>query len=115
MELKEVNWTAEFQGAVTVCDLHGIVVEMNARSAEMYKRDGGRELIGRNLFDCHPEPSRSKLRELLESGESNVYTIERNGIKKLIYQVPWIQNGEKMGMVELVLEIPMKPPHFVRS
>jgi len=115
MKVKAVNWSNEFQGAITVCDLQGIIVEMNERSIEMYGKDGGRDLIGKNLLDCHPEPSFSKLRQLLESGESNIYTIERNGIKKLIYQAPWIQNGKRMGMIELVLEIPMNPPHFIRQ
>jgi transcriptional regulator with PAS, ATPase and Fis domain len=115
MEVREVNWTTGFQGAITVCDLHGIVVEMNERSAEMFKKNGGRDLIGKSLFDCHPEPSRTKLHRLLETGESNIYTIEKNGTKKLVYQVPWHQNGQRMGMVEMVLEIPLNPPHFVRQ
>lgn len=115
MELKDLNWTTDFLGAITVCDLQGIIVEMNERSIEMYGKDGGRDLIGKNLFDCHPEPSRSRLRQLLESGEPNIYTIERDGIKKLIYQAPWLQNGKRMGMVELVLEIPTNPPHFKRQ
>ena len=44
----------------------------------------------------------------------NVYTIEKNGIKKLIYQSPWFENGEMKGLVELSLEIPFEMPHFIR-
>jgi hypothetical protein len=44
----------------------------------------------------------------------NVYTIEKNGIKKLIYQSPWFEKGEMKGLVELSLEIPFNMPHFIR-
>jgi hypothetical protein len=88
---------------------------MNQKAAETYQRDGGMELVGKSLVDCHPEPARSKLMRLLETGGSNVYTIERNGIRKLIYQAPWYQNGSRRGMIELALEIPFDVPHFVRK
>ncbi len=41
--------------------------------------------------------------------------IGKNGVKKLIYQTPWIENGEFRGLVELSLEIPFEMPHFVRK
>jgi hypothetical protein len=43
--------------------------------------------------------------------EKNVYTIEKNGVKKLIYQSPWYYNGEYAGFVELSLEIPFEMEH----
>jgi len=108
------RWTDEFPGAITVCDLSGIVLEMNESAAQSFQEDGGKELIGKNLLDCHPEPARSKVEKLLRTGERNIYTIEKNGIKKLIYQVPWFRNGRRSGMVELTLEIPFELPHFIR-
>lgn len=108
-------WVEEFPGAVTVCDRSGIVREMNDRSAVTFAEDGGRKLIGRSLLDCHPEPARLKLATLLETREVNVYTIEKGGVKKLIYQAPWYQGGEYAGMVELSLEMPSVVPHFVRD
>ena len=45
----------EFPAAITVCDSAGIILEMNAKAAEDFKDDGGRQLIGKNLLDCHPE------------------------------------------------------------
>jgi len=108
-------WVREFPGAVTVCDRDGVVLEMNDKSAEVFEGDGGRALIGRNLLDCHPEPARSKLAAMLAAGRANVYTIEKNGVKKLIYQVPWRVDGEYRGFVELSLEIPFEMPHFVRG
>ena len=75
----------------------------------------GVALIGKNVFDCHPEPSRSELEGLMKRSKSNVYTIEKNGIKKFIYQSPWYLNGEYAGFIELSLEIPFEMPHFVRD
>jgi hypothetical protein len=38
-------WIEEFPGAITVCDPQGIILEMNARAAESFQKDGGKELI----------------------------------------------------------------------
>jgi transcriptional regulator with PAS, ATPase and Fis domain len=114
MKMNGIDWTREFPGAVTVCDLDGIVLEMNETSAEIFETYGGKSLIGKNLLDCHPEPARSKLVRLLETGESNIYTTEKKGIRKLICQVPWYLDGQRRGMVELSLEIPAIMPHFLR-
>lgn len=113
--MKELNWTADFPGSIMLCDLQGTVVEMNEKAAQIYGNDGGKALIGKNLFDCHPEPSRTKLQQLLESGGINIYTTEKKGIKKFIYQAPWLQDGQRRGMIELALEIPFDTPHFVRE
>ena len=109
------TWVKEFPGAVTVCDPQGMILEMNDGAIEAYSSDGGVGMIGRNLVDCHPEPARSRLRQILETHRPNVYSIEKNGVKKLIYQAPWYADGEFGGMVEMALEIPAQLPHFVRS
>jgi hypothetical protein len=108
------DWIEDFEGAITICDLSGIVLQMNNKSAEIYRNYGGRELIGRNLLDCHSEPARKKLLQLMDSGERNIYTIEKNGIKKIICQIPWVQDNKRCGIVELVLQIPFDLPHFQR-
>jgi hypothetical protein len=109
------EWVEEFPGAVTVCDADGIILEMNARSAAVFAADGGRALIGTNALDCHPERARAIMRDMLAAGQKNVYTIEKNGVKKLIYQSPWYRAGAYAGFVELSLEIPAEMPHFVRG
>lgn len=113
--MAENAWVREFPGSVVVCDPEGIIVEMNDRAAEWFADDGGRALIGRNVLDCHPEPARTKTEELLKSRQRNVYTIEKNGVKKLIYQSPWYRDGEYAGLLELELEVPSEVPHFVRD
>jgi transcriptional regulator with PAS, ATPase and Fis domain len=109
------EWLKEFPGAVTVCDRDGIIIEMNERSIRSFEKDGGSALIGKNVLDCHPEPARTELKEMLASGKTNVYTIEKNGQKKLIYQAPWFSDGEYRGFVELSLEIPNTMPHHIRG
>lgn len=109
------NWIDEFPGAVTVCDGNGIILEMNQRAIETFADDGGAKLIGTNALDCHPEPARSKMAQMLKEQKSNVYTIEKKGKKKLIYQSPWYRQGKFVGLVELSLEIPFDMPHFIRK
>lgn len=112
--MEEIDWVREFGGAVTLCDLNGIVLYMNEKSAASFRKSGGADLIGKSLLDCHPEPARSKLVHLLETGESNVYTTEKNGVKRIVYQAPWQIEGKRKGMVELSFEIPSALPHFIR-
>ena len=109
------DWTAEFPAAVTVCDPAGIILDLNARAAETFAKEGGAALIGTNVLDCHPEPSRSQLARMLAERTRHVYTIEKRGVRKLIYQSPWYENGAYAGFVELSLELPAVLPHFVRE
>jgi len=110
-----LDWIREFPGAVTVCDREGTILFMNERAVSVFAVDGGAALVGTNVLDCHPEPARSKLRTLLAEGRTNVYTIEKNGTKKLIYQAPWFEAGIYRGFVELSLDIPFLLPYFVRK
>jgi hypothetical protein len=109
------DWTKEFPGAVTVCDRDGVITEMNDRSVSTFEADGGRALVGTNLLACHPEPSRGKVADLLANPRVNAYTIEKRGVRKLIYQAPWYRDGVVQGLVELSLEIPGAMPHVVRE
>ncbi len=115
MDMPVSAWVKELPAAVTVCDLEGMIIGMNDVSAKTFERYGGLELVGKNLMDCHPEPARSKLAAMLESGGQNAYTIEKNGVKKIIHQLPWHENGELRGLVEISVEIPREMAHFVRK
>ena len=110
-----INWFNEVPFAVTVCNKEGIILEMNEKSAVTFVKDGGKELVGKSLLDCHPEKARQQILEMMRSESVNVYTIEKNGKKKLIYQSPWYQNGIFGGLVELSIELPDEIPHFVRG
>ena len=84
----------EVNFAVTVCDKEGKIVEMNNRSLQVNQKEG-ENLVGGNVIDCYPELARTKLIDLMNSQKSNAYTIEKNGVKKLIYQT----RGTKMANI----------------
>ncbi len=110
-----IHFYKELGLAITVCDTEGNILEMNDKSAATFAKSGGMELIGKSLMNCHPEPAKSKLIDMLNHPRTNAYTIEKNGIKKLIYQTPWYEDGIFKGLVELSMEIPADMPHFVRK
>src|SRR6266540_7203421 len=91
-------WIKEFPAAITVCDAEGILLEMNDKAAKTYESDGGYKLIGSNMLDCHPGLSREKTEKLLAARVKNVDTIEKKGIKKLIYQPRGIRMAYMQGL-----------------
>jgi len=110
-----MEFIESLDGAVIVSDANGKIIYLNEKAAVTFQKDGGRELIGKNLKDCHQDTSNDKIREMMETHEKNVYTIEKKGKKKLIYQAPWFHDGAFGGLVELSLEIPFEMPHFKRD
>lgn len=100
--------------AITICDKEGKILEMNDKSVSTFVKDG-KSIIGQSLFDCHPEPAKTKLKSMLANPIVNAYTIEKNGQKKMIYQSPWYENDEFMGYIEMSIVLPDEMPHFVRK
>lgn len=115
MPQPSVDWMENFCGAITVCDKNGIILYMNQKAIKTFEKYGGYQLIGTDLSDCHPEPAKTKLQEMLRDETSNVYTIEKNGVRKLIHQTPWYKNNEYCGFIELSIELPEVMSNFVRS
>lgn len=110
-----MEWFEHLDGNVIVSDVNNVVIYMNKKALVSYEQEGGASLIGKNLMDCHNSRSQEIIRHILETGENNIYTIEKNGKKKIIYQTPWKVAGEIRGIVELSLEIPFEMPHYIRS
>jgi transcriptional regulator of acetoin/glycerol metabolism len=113
--MSEHEWIKEFPVAITVCDRDGLILEMNDAADAFFKKYGGRKLIGTNALDCHPEKAREKFESLMKSLETNVYSIEKLGVHRLIYQSPWYKDGHYAGFIELALPIPARIPHFIRE
>ncbi len=84
MEISALQWPDDINCAVTVCDINGVIKYMNRRAKDTFAAHG--DLIGKNLFECHSEESRAKIRHMLATGDSNAYTISKNGQRKVIYQ-----------------------------
>jgi hypothetical protein len=108
------DWARELPVAITVCDQHAIILYMNQKSIDTFENSGGVTLIGKSLFDCHATRSSEIIKELLITGKNNIYTIEKNGLKKLICQVPWYIEGNIGGLVEISIQLPENMPHFIR-
>ncbi len=114
--MPEYPWFEEFPGAITITDVDGIILSMNDKAVnDVFKSSGGRELIGKNVLDCHPESARKQLEQMLRHQEKKVYTIEKNGKKFFIYETPWYKDGVFCGIIELYLEIPLEVPNHVRA
>jgi hypothetical protein len=109
------KWVEGLPVAVTVTSADGTIVGMNARSREGYAGEGGGALVGKSLFDCHPEPALGKTRALYAAGQPNHYTIRKNGQRKIIHQLPWFEGGVFAGFVEISVPIPDELPHFDRG
>lgn len=111
-----ISWMDEDEAAITICDLNGIIIYMNERSIKAFtKYDDSGVTIGSSLVECHPEPARSKLLSMLKTPQTNVYTIEKNSVKKIIRQSPWQKDGVFSGVVEISFEIPVEMAHHIRK
>lgn len=106
------DWSKDLNCAITVCSADGTILYMNDKAITTFAKHGN--LIGKNLMDCHNERSKSIIKHLLETGGKNAYTIEKNGIRKMIYQTAWRENGQVAGLVEISMEIPEEMPHYIR-
>ena len=109
------DWVKEIPAEVMVCDPDGLILEMNAEAALLFAHDGGRSLLGRNVLECHPDPSRRKLEAMLEEQTANAYFNTENGKKRFFLQSPWYQGGRYAGFVEISFAVPEEIPHFIRK
>jgi hypothetical protein len=113
--MKRHEWVEEYPGSITVCDRTGTILELNKGAVESFRALGGRKLIGSNLMDCHPEPARSKLERMIRSRQTNVYTVKKGRIRKIVLQTPWYRKNRYSGFVEISLPITGKIPNIVRN
>lgn len=109
-DFKVPTWDDELDCAITVCDAEGTVVYQNGKSREV-----NGDVRGKSLMPCHNDRSRSIIRRLLAEGGRNVYTIEKKGVRKLIYQTAWREAGAVRGLVEYSMELPAELPHYIRN
>jgi len=114
-KIPHLPWFDEIPCSVTVCDTNYKILYLNDRSAEVNASDGGKALLGKNLLDCHPPAAQEKLRKVMASGRPNVYTTERNGVRKVICQSHWKKGRKVAGLVEITFEFPWDAPHFIRT
>ncbi len=110
-----LEWFKQLPCAVTICNKNYRSLYMNDKAAEVNSKEGGKDLVGKNLMDCHPPEAQDRLKNVTASGRPNVYTTERRGAKKLVYQCHWKKRGRVGGLLELSFELPRDIQNFVRT
>jgi transcriptional regulator with PAS, ATPase and Fis domain len=108
-------WVKELPAEIMVCDSSGIILEMNAQAGMLFAEDGGRDLLGANVLDCHPDSARAKLERMLKKQTANSYFNTENGEKRFFFQSPWYKEGRYAGFVEISFGVPQDIPHFIRE
>ncbi len=109
----ERRFFKEAEIALTVADKEGKIIYMNDLAKITFSKHG--DLIGHSLFECHSASSVAKISEMLLEGSTNIYTITKRGVKKIIIQLPWREEGEIKGIMELSLSLPEHLPHFTKE
>ncbi len=110
----DAPWLKSLPIAITVTNKEGKIIQMNDKSAEVFAKYGGYDLIGKELNNCHNLHSREIIAGLLANDTTNTYTIEKDGKRKLIYQSPWYENEKPAGLIEISIVLPDEMPHFKR-
>ncbi|MGA3108718.1 MAG: diguanylate cyclase [Candidatus Bathyarchaeia archaeon] len=113
--VKRHEWVEGFPGSIMVCDSAGIILELNKKAVESHRADGGKKLIGSNLMNCHPEPARSKLKQLMKKRQTNVYTVTKGRSKLIVVQAPWYSRKKYRGYVQISLKLSGRIPNHIRK
>ncbi|MBP7562873.1 MAG: PAS sensor protein, partial [Candidatus Cloacimonetes bacterium] len=69
--MKEFEWIKDFNAAITVCDREGIVISMNEKASKTFEKWGGKELIGKSLYDCHNPHSVMMIKKMMDENITN--------------------------------------------
>ncbi|MCX7028171.1 MAG: PAS sensor protein [Spirochaetes bacterium] len=101
--------------ALTICDKDLVLLYMNDKSGAAFDSQGGLSLVGSNLEACHKPESVAAMRKMLTTEKPNVYTVFKQGSKKLIWQGVWKSGGSVGGLVEISIPLPDEIPHFDRG
>lgn len=107
------EWAKELSCGVVVCDKQANILYINDVSAHNFASFGD-NLTEHSLYEFHGERARDMIKKMLADGSTNSYTIEKNGIHKLIVQMAWYSDGQIAGLVELSMVVPGVLPHYIR-
>ena len=105
------DYWKELDITVSICDASGYIIYMNDKAInDTFADHGGVELIGTSLLDCHPEPSKSKLKKMMEEETSNTYFKGQGESRRLIHQTPIYHSNVYFGFMELIIPCPEVEP-----
>ena len=109
------EWIATYPAEIMVCDQDGTILEMSDVSIQIYEKEGGAKMIGRNIFEHHAEPAKSQMINVVKQKRHVIYTTEKGGLKKLVSIAPWYREGNYAGFALIVLDLPEKLPNIVKD
>jgi hypothetical protein len=109
------EWIATYPAEIMVCDADGIILEMSDVSVQIYEKEGGAKMIGRNVFDHHAELPRRQILNVVNQRKHVIYTTEKDGQKKLVSIAPWYREDVYAGFALIVLDLPEKIPNIVKD
>lgn len=77
---------------IVICNLEHEIIYMNPGAIERYAQQGGAELLGKSLLDCHNERANEMIKRVLawfeESAEHNIiHTFKNKAENKDVYMV----------------------------
>jgi len=80
------------RAAIVICDTNHIIQYMNPVAIARYAKRGGKELIGKNLLECHNPQSQEMITKILnwfQEDEKNnmIYTFKNEKENKDVYMV----------------------------
>lgn len=88
---------------IVFVDENHIITYMNSAGIEKYKERGGRNLIGKSIFDCHNENSNKIIKEVfeeLQNGLDEKYISTNNKNEKYFIRAVRDVNGKLLGYFE---------------
>lgn len=96
----------EDKSPIVICDLNHTIIYMNPSACQRYKRQGGEELMGKSLLNCHNPKSREMIEKVIawfgESYDNNrIYTYRNDEENKDVYMIALRdESGELIGYYE---------------
>lgn len=51
---------------VVICDLNHTIIYMNQAAADNYAKDGGWNLMGKSVLDCHPPQAQAAVKKVVD-------------------------------------------------
>ena len=96
------------RASVTIADQDFRIRFMNDRSIAFYAEDGGAELVGKNLLDCHNAEQGTVIRDAYARYRAGDFTPTRyraqkeDGAPESIVHIPLMVEGQFRGIAELI-------------
>ncbi len=88
---------------IVICDMEHVIIYMNTTAIKRYAKRGGKELIGKSIFDCHNDHSKEIIlsvvdRFLADTSLTKIYTYTKNwdGQDSDVYMVALRDKDGKM-------------------